>query len=133
MIVRRTGMENKESKRQDSKIDFCDCSVIHADAVEKVRQTMPDDSCLYDLADFFKVLGDSTRVKIMWALDSQEMCVCDLAVLLNMTKSAISHQLKALRQANLVNFRREGKIVYYSLADDHVRDIFEKGLEHISE
>jgi len=126
-------MVDKMNAKQENRMDFCDCTVIHADAVEKVRETMPEDSRLYDLADFFKVLGDSTRVKIMWALDSQEMCVCDLAVLLNMTKSAISHQLKALRQANLVSFRREGKIVYYSLADDHVRDIFEKGLEHISE
>lgn len=94
---------------------------------------MIDDSELYDLADFFKVLGDSTRIKIMSALDANEMCVCDLAVLLNMTKSAISHQLRSLKQANLVRFRREGKVVYYSLSDDHVRDIFTKGLEHIRE
>ena len=117
----------------DNKIDVCDCNVIHSDIVDKVKSLMPRESQLYDLADFFKVLGDSTRVKIMWALDSNEMCVCDLAVLLNMTKSAISHQLRSLRQANLVNFRREGKIVYYSLADEHVKDIFEKGLEHIDE
>jgi ArsR family transcriptional regulator len=115
------------------KIDVCDCSVIHADVVERVRKIMPEEPELYDLADFFKVLGDSTRIKIMWALDSDEMCVCDLAVLLNMTKSAISHQLKALRQSNLVSYRKEGKIVFYSLADEHVRDIFEKGFEHISE
>ena len=88
---------------------------------------------LYNLADFFKVLGDSTRARIMWALDESEMCVCDLAVLLNMTKSAISHQLRSLRQANLVKYRREGKVVFYSLADDHVKQIFEKGLEHICE
>lgn len=111
----------------------CDCDVIHAEVVEDVRSKMPDENVLYDLADFFKVLGDSTRVRIIWALDEHEMCVCDLAVLLNMTKSAISHQLRALRNANLVKFRREGKNVYYSLVDDHVKDVFEKGLEHIKE
>jgi len=112
---------------------FCDCEVIHADVVEKVKKKMPDVNELYDLSDFFKVLGDSTRAKIMWALDESEMCVCDIAVLLNMTKSAISHQLHSLKQANLVKHRKEGKIVFYSLADDHVKDIFEKGLEHIRE
>ncbi len=112
---------------------FCDCEVIHSEVVESVKKKMPDEDILYDLSDFFKVLGDSTRVKIMWALDENEMCVCDLAVLLNMTKSAISHQLRSLKQANLVKFRREGKVVYYSLSDDHVKEIFEKGLEHIRE
>lgn len=111
----------------------CDCEVIHADIVEKVRLVMPDEDELYDLSDFFKVLGDSTRSKIMWALDESEMCVCDLAVLLNMTKSAISHQLKALKAANLVKYRKEGKVVFYSLTDEHVKEIFEKGLEHIRE
>lgn len=112
---------------------FCDCDVIHADVVEEVKKRMPKEGDLYDLSDFFKVLGDSTRVKIIWALDEKEMCVCDIAVLLNMTKSAISHQLKSLKQADLVKFRREGKVVYYSLKDDHVKDIFEKGMEHIKE
>lgn len=112
---------------------FCDCETIHGDVVASVRGQMTDDGELYELADFFKMFGDSTRVKIMSALDIHEMCVCDLAVLLNMTKSAISHQLRSLKQANLVKFRREGKVVYYSLADDHVSDIFEKGLEHIRE
>ncbi|MBP1926595.1 ArsR family transcriptional regulator [Sedimentibacter acidaminivorans] len=112
---------------------FCDCEVIHADVVDSVKKKMPEESELYDLSDFFKVLGDSTRAKIIWALDESEMCVCDIAVLLNMTKSAISHQLRSLKQANLVKYRKEGKIVFYSLADDHVKDIFEKGLEHIRE
>lgn len=111
----------------------CDCEVIHPDIVDKVKLVMPDEDELYDLSDFFKVLGDSTRVKMMWALDECEMCVCDLAVLLNMTKSAISHQLKALRAANLVKHRKEGKVVFYSLTDDHVKEIVEKGLEHIRE
>lgn len=112
---------------------FCDCDVIHKDVVDAVKEKMPKEDDLYDLSDFFKILGDSTRVKIIWALDESEMCVCDIAVLLNMTKSAISHQLKTLRQANLVKTRREGKVVYYSLKDDHVKDIFEKGMEHIKE
>ncbi|HKL99153.1 MAG TPA: metalloregulator ArsR/SmtB family transcription factor [Mobilitalea sp.] len=112
---------------------ICDCEVIHAEVVDNVRKVMPKEDELYDLADFFKVLGDSTRARIMWALDESEMCVCDLAVLLNMTKSAISHQLRSLRMSNLVKYRKEGKVVYYSLTDDHVKAIFEKGLEHIRE
>lgn len=119
---------------QDLDINInCDCDVIHADIVDKVRLVMPEEDELYDLSDFFKVLGDSTRAKIIWALDESEMCVCDIAVLLNMTKSAISHQLKALKAANLVKYRKEGKVVFYSLTDDHVKEIFEKGLEHIRE
>lgn len=112
---------------------FCDCDVIHADAVESVKKKMPDEAQLYDLSDFFKVLGDSTRTRIIGALDKSELCVCDLAVLLNMTKSAISHQLSSLKQANLVKHRKDGKIVFYSLSDEHVTAIFEKGLEHIKE
>lgn len=112
---------------------ICDCSVIHEDSVEEVSKKMPKEEQLYELADFFKVLGDSTRVKIMWALDMKELCVCDLAVLLNMTKSAISHQLRALREARLVKFRKDGKVVYYSLADHHVRQVFEMGYQHIEE
>ncbi len=112
---------------------FCDCDVLHAEVVERVREKLPEENLLYDLADFFKVLGDSTRARIMWALDESEMCVCDLAVLLNMTKSAISHQLRSLRQANLVKYRREGKVIFYSLADDHVKQVFEMGLLHIKE
>jgi len=85
----------------------------------------------HDLANLYKAFSDLTRVKILWALHCNEMCVCDLAVLLNMTKSAISHQLKTLRLNNLVVYKRQGKVIYYSLADDHVRDVFEKGIEHI--
>jgi len=117
----------------DIKIIQCDCDVIHSDIVEKVKKNMPEDEKLYDLADFFKVFGDSTRIKILWALDSNDMCVCDLAVLLNMTKSAISHQLKTLRQEKLVKYRRDGKMVIYSLQDEHVKNILEIGLEHIDE
>jgi len=94
---------------------------------------MPKDEDFYQLANLYKMFADSTRVKILSALSSHEMCVCDLAVLLGMTKSAISHQLKLLRISNLVKYEKQGKIVFYSLADDHVKDIFEKGFEHIKE
>ncbi len=119
--------------KQDNKLAICDCDVIHAEVVEEVSRHMPEDEKLYDLADFFKVFGDSTRIKILWALDREDMCVCDLAVLLNMTKSAISHQLKTLRQEKLVKYRREGKTAIYSLLDEHVKNILEIGLEHIEE
>lgn len=112
---------------------FCDCDIVHEQVVNDARKKMPDENELCDLSDFFKILGDSTRAKIISALDENEMCVCDLASLLGMTKSAISHQLSSLRRANLVKNRREGKNVFYSLADDHVQAIFEKGLEHIRE
>lgn len=112
---------------------LCDCDVIHGDVVERVRSAMPDGRDFYALADLYKMFSDNTRVRILWALSREEMCVCDLAVLLNMTKSAISHQLKSLRLANLVKYNREGKVVTYSLADSHVRDILEKGFEHIHE
>ncbi len=114
-------------------IDRCDCTVIHEELVEKVKKNMPQEEMLYDLAELFKVYGDSTRVRILWALDESEMCVCDIAVLLNMTQSAISHQLRVLKRARLVKSRREGKVVYYSLDDDHVKSIFEQGLNHIKE
>ena len=94
---------------------------------------MPQEESLYNLAELFKVFGDSTRIRILCALHEAEMCVCDIAVLLNMTQSAISHQLRVLKQANLVKNRKEGKVVYYSLVDDHVREIFDQGLIHINE
>jgi ArsR family transcriptional regulator len=94
---------------------------------------MPEDEILFAMADFFKVFGDSTRIKILYALISSEMCVCDLSVLLNMHQSAISHQLRVLKQANLVKYRKEGKVVYYSLKDEHVKTIFEQGLIHLKE
>ena len=112
---------------------FTDCEVLHADVVDKVRPHMPKDPLLHGLSNIFKIMGDTTRLRILWALDQNEMCVCDLAVLLNMTKSAISHQLRLLRDANLVRFHREGKNVFYSLDDNHVKDIFEKAVEHIIE
>jgi Predicted transcriptional regulators len=114
-------------------IDKCDCNVIHEDIVKRVKGKMPLEENLYDLAELFKVFGDTTRIQLLWALDEAEMCVCDLAVLLNMTQSAISHQLRVLKQARLVKYRRDGKTVYYSLDDEHVKEIFDKGLSHITE
>ena len=114
-------------------IDRCDCDVIHEEIVSKVRAKMPLEETFFDLADLFKAIGDSTRIKILWALDEEELCVCDIAYLLNMTQSAISHQLRVLKQAEFVKSRREGKIVFYSLADEHIRQIFDQGLIHISE
>lgn len=112
---------------------LCDCDVIHEDVVNHVREHMPDKADFNKLAEFFKMFSDGTRVQILWALECNEMCVCDLAVLLNMTKSAISHQLKSLRLSNLVKSRREGKVIYYSLADDHVKNILDQGFVHINE
>lgn len=114
-------------------IDKCDCTVIHEEVVHEVRLHMPDEESLLDLADLFKVFGDSTRVKILCALFESEMCVCDIAALLGMTKSAISHQLRVLKQSKLIKNRRDGKVVYYSLDDEHVKNIFDQGLVHVSE
>lgn len=117
----------------ENKIETCSCNVIHEEVVNKVKNKMPNEEMLYDLAEFFKVFGDSTRIKIMYALFEQEMCVCDIAALLNMTQSAVSHQLRILKQSRLVKYRKEGKVVYYSLDDEHIKDIFKEGLEHINE
>jgi DNA-binding transcriptional ArsR family regulator len=114
-------------------VDRCDCNTIHEEVVTEVRKHMPEEESLLDLADLFKVFGDSTRVKIVCALLHSEMCVCDIAVLLGMTKSSISHQLRALRQTKLVKYRRDGKVVYYSLDDEHVGNIFAQGLAHVCE
>lgn len=116
-----------------TKQPFCDCDMIHEDIVNDTRSKMQPKDDYLRLASLFKMFGDGTRVQILHALEQNEMCVCDLAVLLGVTKSAVSHQLKALRLANLVKFRREGQIVYYSLADDHVKEIIDMGLEHLFE
>ncbi len=115
------------------KILCCDCGIIHGAEVEKVKKAMPADEIFSDISNLFRVLGDSTRTKILWILNQNELCVCDVATLLGMTKSAVSHQLKVLKENNLVKSRREGKIVYYSIADNHVHDIFEKAVEHLNE
>ena len=111
----------------------CDHSEIHASTVQNVNELLPDEDLLYDLAEVFKVFGDSTRIKILYALFESEMCVCDIAELLHMTQSAISHQLRTLKDAKLVKYRRDGKTVYYSLDDDHVRKILALGTEHLKE
>lgn len=112
---------------------ICDCEVIHSDVVNSVRDQMCDKGEYIALASLFKLFGDGTRVQILHALEQSEMCVCDIAALLGLTKSAVSHQLKALRLANLVKFRREAQTVYYSLADSHVKEILDKGFEHLRE
>ena len=111
----------------------CSEYVTHDSVVERVREGMPDDEILYDLAELYKVFGDSARIKILYALFEEELCVCDIASLLGMSASAISHQLRVLKQACLVRYRRDGKTIYYSLADDHVRSIIGQGMEHIGE
>ena len=109
----------------------CDCDMIHEKMVEDTREKMRTEAEYSDLASLFKMFGDATRVKILHALELNELCVCDLAALLGMTKSAISHQLKALRLSNLVKSRRDGQVIYYSLADDHVKYILDIGFDHI--
>ncbi|MDR1776151.1 MAG: metalloregulator ArsR/SmtB family transcription factor [Actinomycetes bacterium] len=113
--------------------ETCNCNSIHAETVEAVAASLPDESLLADAADLFKVFGDTTRIRILSALLQSELCVCDIAALLNMSKSAISHQLRALRLAKLAKFRREGKVVYYSLDDEHVGAILATALDHLSE
>lgn len=114
-------------------IESCDYMHAHEDIVKQVHTKMPPDETLYDLAELFKTFGDSTRIRILYVLFESEMCVCDIAQLLGMTQSAISHQLKALKQAKLVKHRREGKTVFYSLSDSHVRTMIDQGMEHVTE
>jgi DNA-binding transcriptional ArsR family regulator len=111
----------------------CEETKIHAGAIDTVRCRLPDESALFDLADFFKVFGDSTRIRILYALYESELCVCDLSELLSVSQSAVSHQLALLRANKLVKYRRDGKTVYYSLDDDHIFSIIAQGMEHIKE
>ena len=111
----------------------CDCNIIHADNVENAKNGVQDDDTLIEMADFYKALADSTRIKIINALSVQELCVCDICALLNMTKSAVSHQLTNLKELKLVKGQKKGKEVWYSLADDHVREVFDVTLEHVKE
>ena len=117
----------------EEKNESCLCNVIHKNVVEEVREKLPQEEMLYELAEFFKVFGDTTRIRILCALFESEMCVCDLSALLNISQSAISHQLRGLKSARIVKFRREGKVVYYSLDDEHIKHIFDEGFRHISE
>lgn len=114
-------------------VEACGCQVIHRDRIDRVRAAMPGEESLYDVAELFKVFGDTTRIRILCALAESELCVCDIAALLGMTQSSISHQLRVLKQARLVRYRKEGKVVYYALDDDHVRSIFGLGLAHVGE
>lgn len=111
----------------------CDYLHVHREIVEKVTTEMPAEEVLFDLSELFKIFGDSTRIKILYCLFDNEMCVCDIATLLTMTQSAISHQLSVLKKSKLVKYRREGKTVFYSLADAHVRAILGQGMEHVTE
>lgn len=117
----------------DEELECCDTTEVHQELLKIVEETMPDEVELYNLAELFKVFGDSTRIRILFVLFEAEVCVCDLAQALNMTQSAISHQLKILKQSKLVKSRRDGKSVFYSLADGHVRTIIAQGREHIEE
>lgn len=114
-------------------MERCDFIHAHEEIVDAVNARMPNEEILYDLAELFKVFGDSTRIKILYVLFESEMCVCDIAQLLNMNQSAISHQLRVLKQSKLVKYRRDGKTVFYSLADGHVRTILGQGMEHVAE
>lgn len=108
-------------------------NIVDFDKIERIKKVLPEDELIFEMAELFKVFGDSTRMKIISSLLEDELCVGDIAVLTNSTPSAISHQLRVLKQAKLVKYRKEGKIVYYSLDDDHVREIYEKGREHVEE
>ena len=114
-------------------VECCDFIHAHEEIVERVRNQIPGEDTLYDLSELFRIFGDSTRIRILYVLFESEMCVCDIAALLGMTQSASSHQLRALKNARLVKARREGKTVFYALADDHVKTIINQGLEHVSE
>ncbi|MEG2349594.1 MAG: metalloregulator ArsR/SmtB family transcription factor [Hungatella sp.] len=123
----------EKEKSEEPEVEQCEFMHVHEDIVDRVNQVMPQDEDLLNLAEFFKIFGDSTRIKILYALGQSEMCVCDIATLLQMGQSAISHQLRVLKQMYLVKFRRDGKTVFYSLADGHIETILAQGMEHIRE
>ncbi len=114
-------------------IECCDYLAIHEDAVQEVQKNLPDEDTIFELAELYKIFGDHTRIRILCVLWEHELCVCDIAKLLSMTQSAISHQLRVLKSARLIKFRRDGKTVFYSLADDHVRTLINCAIEHIRE
>lgn len=125
--------EDTRMSEKEKEIDCCEENVVHENLLTEVRRKLPPEEALYDLAELFKVFGDSTRVRILFVLLEEEVCVCDLSDMLSMTPSAISHQLKILSRAKLIRSRREGKSVFYSLSDDHVRTMLDQGMEHITE
>ncbi|RPJ81271.1 MAG: transcriptional regulator [Deltaproteobacteria bacterium] len=120
-------------RHKKSTSETCETIGIHPERISKVFSKMPDSSCLFELSDMFKLFGDNTRIRILWALSESEMCVCDLCALLEMKQPAVSHQLKNLKQARIVRTRREGKVIYYSLDDEHIRSLLNLGMEHIQE
>ena len=119
--------------KEDKNLEICESDVVHEGVVATVRAALPDEDTLADVAELFKVFGDSTRTRILSALFEAELCVCDIASLLSMTKSAVSHQLRILRQTKVVKNRKQGKEVYYSLDDDHISRIYKMALEHLAE
>lgn len=125
--------DHYEERHKEEYAERCEFIHAHEGLVNRVKEQMPSEEYLYDLADFFKVFGDTTRIKILFVLLQSEMCVCDMANILNAGQSAISHQLRVLKQMKLVKNRREGKTIFYSLADDHIKTIIDQGLEHIEE
>ena len=125
--------EGTGERMEERKDEICEGCEVHEDLLKIVNETLPEETELYDLAELFKVFGDSTRIRILFVLFEAEVCVCDLAKVLNMTQSAISHQLRILKQNKLVKNRRECKSIFYSLADDHVRTIINQGRDHIEE
>ena len=125
--------EGTGERMEERKDEICEGCEVHEDLLKIVNETLPEETELYDLAELFKVFGDSTRIRILFVLFEAEVCVCDLAKVLNMTQSAISHQLRILKQNKLVKNRREGKSIFYSLTDDHVRTIINQGRDHIEE
>ena len=126
-------MNERKKYMEKAEVECCDVICVHEDMIQKVKKLLPEEELIKELADFYKVFGDATRLKILCVLLESEMCVCDLAELLEMTQSAISHQLRVLKQMKLVKNRREGKTVYYSLADGHIQNIISQGMEHIQE
>lgn len=122
-----------ENMNKEKTIAVCEEPNVHKDVVAEVLEQLPDDEILYDLADFFKTFGDTTRIKILYVLMQTEMCVCDISEVLGVSQSAVSHQLKALKLAKLVKYRRYGKSILYSLDDEHVRTVISQGIDHIME
>lgn len=122
-----------ETNAANSALETCEIQGIHSDIIHSVQNKLPDFSHLRELADVFKLFGDSTRIGILWALSESEMCVCDLCALLKMKQPAVSHQLKNLKLARIIKARRDGKVIYYSLDDDHIRKMLDFGMEHILE
>ena len=128
-----TIMASVQQKPKLSTVETCMTKGIHGEIVKSVKRKMPDPAALYELSDLFKLFGDSTRLGILWALSESEMCVCDLCALLKMKQPAVSHQLKNLKQSRIVKARRDGKIIYYSLEDEHIRELLNLGMEHTQE